>query len=336
MTICQSCGAERSDQDRFCRNCGVSVATSVGDLVDTRRFNPDAPQPATAQRGSRELTNPYYVPPAAAYPAQQDSNSPYQTASLRKKLFQRKPLWLMLLWLVSLVTVFGIGIGAREMRSRRNRNNNNYEVTRRVYREDAQNALGFIPGNLRDAGYPLDVRGIYVESLITDDGPAALANIQAGDVLTELNEQVVRNGNELGSILDPLKPGAEVPGKVYREGEIISLRIKLGDRSFPPIQPRIEAREQGYLGVNRYSRRGGVPGAQKWGVEIQDLSENGPADLGGLRVGDVITELNGVAVRTPGEFSRRIRLAKPRSKVTITYYRGNTQQKTELILGHQR
>ena len=42
MNICQSCGAERSDQDRFCRSCGVSVATSVADLDDTRRFNPAA------------------------------------------------------------------------------------------------------------------------------------------------------------------------------------------------------------------------------------------------------------------------------------------------------
>jgi hypothetical protein len=31
------------DKDRFCRQCGAPVATLVGDLIDTFRFNPDAP-----------------------------------------------------------------------------------------------------------------------------------------------------------------------------------------------------------------------------------------------------------------------------------------------------
>lgn len=333
MTICQSCGAEKSDQDRFCRNCGVAVAGSVGDLVDTRRFNPDAPAAATAQRGSRELTNPFYVPPAAAYPATQDSASPYQTASLRKRLFRRKALWLTLLWLVSLVAVFGIGIGAREMKLRRSRNN--VDVPQYVYREDAQNALGFQPGSLRDAGYPVDVKGLFVESLTTDDSPAAAAGIQAGDVMTELNGRPVRNNGELSQILGNLKPQTEIPVKVYRDEGVVALRIKIADRLFPPLQPRIETRDQGDLGVHNLARRCCVPGPQRWGVEIQGIHENGPADLAELRRGDVITEFNGVAVRTAGELYRRIRATKPRSKVTVTFYRGNVQQKIEMILGYR-
>lgn len=330
MTICQACGTERNDLDRFCRNCGVPVATSVGDLVDTRRFNPNAPV-ASADRGSRELYGPAYVPPAAAYATPQEPLSPYQTASLRKRLFQRKFFWLMLLWILSLVVVAGIGIGAHKSGMRRAAREEN---ARRVMKNDAQNALGFRPGALRDAGYSADVRGIFVESLVNDDGPAALANIQAGDVLMELNDQPVRNNGEVSTVLDALTPGTEVPLKVYREGEMVSLRIKIADRSFPPIEPKLEPREQGYLGVNNSVRRCCVPSPQKWGVEIEDVNDNGPADLAGLRAGDVITEFNGVPIRTPGEFNRRIRATPPRSKVPVTFYRGNTQQKVELILGH--
>jgi PDZ domain-containing secreted protein len=340
MTNCQSCGAEKQEQDRFCSACGTPNPTSVGDLVDTRRFNPQAtygpqsPFAATAQRVSGELTNPFYVPPAGAYPAPQNSNSVYQTASLRKSFFRKKALWLTLLWMVSLVAVFGVGIAARENWSRRNRNN--VEAPRnRVFRDDAQNALGFQPGSLRDADYPAEIKGLFVDSLISDESPAALAKIQAGDVVTELNGQVVRNNGELSKILDSLKPQTEVPVKVYREGEEVALRIKVADRTFPPLQPRVETRDQGYLGVNSTTRRCCIPGTQKWGVEVQGVGENGPADLAGLRAGDLITEFNGVAVRTTGEFNRLIRAAKPRSKVTVTFYRGNVLQKVELTLGYR-
>lgn len=340
MTNCQSCGAEKHDQDRFCSVCGVPNTTSVGDLVDTRRFNPQAtygpqsPFNATAQRTSGELNNPFYVPPAGAYPAPQTSNAVYQTASLRKSFFRRKALWLTLLWLVSLVAVFGIGIGAREMRARRNRDF--VEAPRnRVFRDDAQNALGFQPGNLRDADYPVEIKGLFVDSLVNNESPAALAGIQAGDVLIELNGQVVRNNGELSKVLDQLKPQTEVPVKVHREGEEVALRIKIADRAFKPLQPSVDTRDQGYLGVNNTTRRCCIPGTQKWGVEIQGVSENGPADLAGIRAGDLITEFNGVAVRTTGEFNRLIRAAKPRSKVTVTFYRGNVQQKVELTLGYR-
>ena len=62
---------------------------------------------------------------------------------------------------------------------------------------------------------------------------------------------------------------------------------------------------------------------------------NGPAELFGLRPGDVISEFDGHPVKTPNEFNRRIRAVKPGSKVSITFYRGNAQQKLEVIIGHR-
>jgi len=335
MTICQSCGAERSDQDRFCRMCGAPVATSVGDLVDTRRFNPGVPANAAMPSGSRELSPPFYVPPAAAYPSEQASSLPYQTASLRKKVAKRRFAWVMASVLVTSVTLAGIGIGARALRRNSRHRSQPVEQKRpRPFNEDIQNALGFKPGNISDLGYP-DIKGVFVESLVTDDGPAALSNIQAGDVLTDLNEQPVRNPGEVSKVLDALKPGTEVSAKVYREGETLSPRIKIADRAFPPIQPKLEPKDQGYLGVKESVRRCCVPNAQKWGVEILGTNDNGPADLAGLRAGDVITEFNGSPVRTPGEFNRRIRITKPRSKVVVTFYRSNTKQTAEMTLGYR-
>ena len=136
-------------------------------------------------------------------------------------------------------------------------------------------------------------------------------------------------------MLDDLKPQAEIPAKVYREGEEVALRIKIADRAYRPPQMNLPLADQGFLGVTNTARRCCIPNTQKRGVEIQGIFENGPADLGGLREGDLITEFNGTAVRTPGEFNRLIRAAKPRSKVTVTFYRGTVLQKIELTLGHR-
>ncbi|MGH9802772.1 MAG: PDZ domain-containing protein [Blastocatellia bacterium] len=328
MTICQSCGAERSEQDRFCRSCGVPVAVSVADMEDTRRFNP-----AAAQGSPSGFTSQFYSPPVATYPTAQVENSAYKTASLRKRILRQKAFWVFTLVLISMFTIVGVGIGMRVSNSRRNVAENRI---RKVSTEDVPNALGFKPGRIIDAGYLPEIKGIYVESLVTDDGPAALATIQAGDVLMQLGGKPVRSNMEIRDVLDTLSVGQTVQADVYREGETLKLQIKITDRNYPPLQPRLESREQAWFGVDNSNRRCGVPGIQKCGVEIQGLDENSPADLGGMREGDVVTEFNGFKVRTPDEFNRRIKLTKPRSKVTVTLYRGNTEQKTELILGYRR
>jgi S1-C subfamily serine protease len=83
------------------------------------------------------------------------------------------------------------------------------------------------------------------------------------------------------------------------------------------------------------SRRCCIPGTKKYGVEVKELHFNGPAELFGLRPGDVITEFNGRPVKTPNEFNRYIRAVKPLSKIVLTIYRGNTEQKIELIMGQR-
>jgi S1-C subfamily serine protease len=70
-------------------------------------------------------------------------------------------------------------------------------------------------------------------------------------------------------------------------------------------------------------------------VEVKELHINGPAKRSGLRPGDVITEFNGHQVKTPNEFNRRIRAVKPGSKVAVTFYRGVSEQKIEMIMGHR-
>jgi len=345
MAICRACSSEIIGSDRYCRNCGVTVAPVVAEFDDTRRFNPSAPLPAAAP-GMPDPTNPLYAPPSAAYAAPQGS----APLSLLVRLLLRKNVtWALIA--VMLFTFVGLGIGiGRGINRRRPPNwggqpvrpvgggaapaNVDPATVRHKYEEAVQNALGFRQGAYSATEFP-GVQGIFINNLMSDDSPAALAKIQAGDLMTELNKQEVRNDNELSQVLDSLKTGDEVPVKVNRDGAKIDLRIKIADRNFPPLQPKIEVDDQGFLGILDSSRRCCIPGTKKWGVEVKELHVNGPADLFGLRPGDVITEFNGHPVKTPNEFNRHIRGEKPGSKIALTLYRGKAEQKIELILGHR-
>ncbi len=204
---------------------------------------------------------------------------------------------------------------------------------RHKYEEAVQNALGFKQGVYSATEFP-GVHGIFINNLMSDDSPAALANIQAGDLLTELNNQQVRNDSELSQVLESLETGQEVPVKLYRDGTMTSSRIKIADRALALSQPKTEPRNQGFLGILDSFRRP-LPGTKKWGLEVKELHINGPAKLSGLRPGDIITEFNGHPVKTPNEFNRHIRAVKPGGKVAVTFHRGVTEKKIEVIMGHR-
>jgi membrane-associated protease RseP (regulator of RpoE activity) len=206
-------------------------------------------------------------------------------------------------------------------------------AVRQKYEEAVQNALGFKQGAYSAWEFP-GVQGIFINNLVSDDSPAAVANIQAGDLLTELNNKQVRNDVELSQVLESLEIGQEVPVKLYRDGAMTSSRIKIADPAITPPQPKTESRDQGFLGILDSFRRP-LPDAKKWGVEVKELHIKSPATLSGLRTGDVITEFNGHPVKTPTEFNRRIRAVKPGSKVALTFYRDAAEQKIEVVMGHR-
>lgn len=330
MNHCQSCGTEIVGRDRFCRQCGVPVATSVADLVDTQQL-PYATPPAPT---NGQTTHQFYAPPGSPLMAAPASSA--QPVSFPRRLLQNKVFWLVvvLLCLSSLAT--GIAIYAvEERRADRVEQAEEEDVITRHLREVAiQNALGFKHASVSDSEFP-NIHGIFVNSLMSDDSAAALAQLQAGDVLLELNGQAVRNESELERALNALKTGDEVPIKIYRDGTTIDSRIRIADRNFPPLMPKVEARDQGFLGIKESRRRCCLPGTQKWGIEVGELHENSPADLFGLKPGDVISEFNGFPTRTPNEFNRRIRATKPRSQVNVKFFRGNTEQSVDVLLGHR-
>src|SRR5262249_2228202 len=209
MAICRACSSEIIGSDRYCRNCGALVAPVVAEFDDTRRFSPSAPLPAAAP-GTPDPTNPLYAAPYAAYAHPQSSSPLRQTVTLVKALLRQKLIWALIALMLFTFVGLGIGIG-RGIRRRQPVNGGGPAahaqrdgarpsivapaIIRHKYEEAVQNALGFRQGAYSATEFP-DHQGIFINNLMRDDSPAALAKIQAGDLMTELNNQAVRNDNE--------------------------------------------------------------------------------------------------------------------------------------------
>jgi len=69
-----------------------------------------------------------------------------------------------------------------------------------------------------------------------------------------------------------------------------------------------------------------IPGTKMFGVKLNEITTNRPADMAGIKEGDIVTEFDGVPIRTTDEFSARVRRAVPYNTVKVVVMRG-----TELI-----
>jgi putative serine protease PepD len=68
------------------------------------------------------------------------------------------------------------------------------------------------------------------------------------------------------------------------------------------------------------------------GVRVTSVQPGGPADGAGLKVGDVITKLDGHQVSEPGELIALVRKYAPGSVVTVEYRRGGSQETASVTL----
>ena len=61
-----------------------------------------------------------------------------------------------------------------------------------------------------------------------------------------------------------------------------------------------------------------VPNSNIYGVELEGVDRNGPADLAGLKKGDIIVEFDGKPIRTAGDLRYRAGAATPGVPATAT------------------
>ena len=157
--------------------------------------------------------------------------------------------------------------------------------------------------------------GAFVES-VTPDLPAARAGIKPGDTIVKVDDMPVKSTRDLIDYVSSKAPGQKVRVTILRESRTMTMTVTLTERESEqkaenrPAAERRGSRDRLGLAVTELTpelrRHLGIePGVT--GVIVEDVQEVSPAGDQGLAPGDVITEVNGKAIRSVGTVPRRSR-----------------------------
>lgn len=172
---------------------------------------------------------------------------------------------------------------------------------------------------------------------VMDESAAATAGIEAGDVITGLNDATVAGSDELIGLLGDHKPGDEVTITYTRDGEAVTAAVTLG------AHPDDETKA--YLGVRlapagpaiRMEMGEGMmpfmPGqGMMSGAVIAAVTEEGPAATAGLAAGDWITAVNGEEISDPRELVDAVAAASPGDEMVLTVQGKDAEEATDITV----
>ena len=175
---------------------------------------------------------------------------------------------------------------------------------------------------------------------VEENSPAEKAGIKPGDVVQEYNGQRVEGMEQFGRMVRETPPGREVKLTISRNGATQTLVAVLGSRkyrfsgNFPPgfelpefhmpdIPQIYTATRSAMLGVEAEALGSqlAVYFGVKDGVLVRSVLDNTPAQKAGIKAGDVITKVDGMAVSAPSELSNAVRTANAKRTYAIELVR---------------
>ncbi|MBA3515319.1 MAG: PDZ domain-containing protein [Pyrinomonadaceae bacterium] len=181
--------------------------------------------------------------------------------------------------------------------------------------------------------------GVTFDNVEPPGGPADKAGLIGGDVITSFDGQGVHNEEEMTDLMRRTPIGKPVEVIYIRDGEtktttLTTVSKEDFDRLVKDFRNRPEGR--GLFGFDDDdTERVPIPGTKIFGVKVNDIGQSRPADLAGVKEGDIIVELDGTPIRTPEELTSRVRRAVPYSTIKVVVMRGSEKLEILVKMGKQ-
>jgi S1-C subfamily serine protease len=181
--------------------------------------------------------------------------------------------------------------------------------------------------------------GVTFDNVEPPGGPADKAGLVGGVIIQTFDGHRVTDGDELIDLLRETPIGKTVELTYLRDGELKTTKlttISQAESNDLDRAARSRPEGRGYFGFESNRTTKIADQATKtYGVRLDWVQPNRPADLFGLRVGDIITAWDDVPIRTGDELLSRVRRAVPKSSVIITLIRDGQTMKIPVTMGRE-
>jgi serine protease Do len=169
--------------------------------------------------------------------------------------------------------------------------------------------------------------------------PADQAGLVGGDIITSADGQPVHSDDDMMAILRRTPIGKTIDIVYLRDGE--TKNTKLTTFSEQDSSRLEEAFAQRPVGKGRFgystsgTERVPIPGTSMFGVKLNNVSPSLPADMAGIKNGDIVIEFGGVPIRTKEELESRVRRAIPYELVDVVVIRDGVRKLIPVKMGKQ-
>lgn len=195
-------------------------------------------------------------------------------------------------------------------------------------------------------GYPLSLDATVTAGIVSAKGRSIGINRQQSNSAIEAfiqTDAAVNPGNSGGALVNTAgqliginsaiaSPTGSYAGYSYAIPANLVKKVFLDLKQYGTVQ-------RGYLGIHVLDRRKASPAQlsslgldHKAGVYVEDVMPGGAAAGGGLRKGDLITQIAGVTVNTEPELLEQVARYKPGDHVAVTFTRDDVVKTSDVEL----
>jgi len=188
-------------------------------------------------------------------------------------------------------------------------------------------------------GFDNTDQGVIFNAVTTPGGPADQAGLVGGDIILSFDGQPIQNDDQIEELMTKTPIGKTVDVEYLRDGQKKTAKLTtISMEDNRRLTREFDRRPEG-KGAFGYedgdAERVQVPGTKLYGVKLGTVLRSRPADLAGVKEGDIITAWDGIPIRTTDELLMRVRRALPYSTVTLSIMRpgekeGDPLQKLEI------
>ena len=314
-TVCGNCQAPMPLGLRFCRNCGFRLGEGTAEYTETVRF--------------------YSKPTADAAPSQYATTygvgSGPIVASAGGKLGKRAKKMSGMTWMFIGLLVFFLAAAVFTAVVAPIRRNVGPQIAAPA---QPRSYVGVDSFDTAEGGV-----GVTFDDVEPPNGPADKAGLVGGDIITSFDGKVIENEDQITELLQQTPVGKTVDVVYTRDGETKTTKLTTISREeMRRLEGELRNRPErpGLFGFDEGdTERVPIEGTKMFGVRLDEVHQNRPADMAGIKEGDVIIEFDGVPIRTRGEFTSRVRRAIPYSTVKVVLMRGTEKLEIPVKMGRQ-